>query len=77
MIVVAPSYNKTARPRKAGKLPPVVRLRCDTCPRNHLGKHGGICPRCWEKATEEGRKARRDRVAKSRHNKKQQSQNKP
>jgi hypothetical protein len=71
------SYNKTARLRKAGELPPVVRLKCDTCPRIHRGKYGRICPRCWEKATEEGRKARRDRVAKFRRNKKQQSQDKP
>jgi hypothetical protein len=73
----ASDHNRTYRLRKAGEIPPVVRLNCSHCPRKHRGKHESLCPRCWEQVTEEGRKAKRDRVAKFRHNKKQQSQNKP
>jgi hypothetical protein len=52
------------RQRQAGVIPPVKLLVCETeaCGRRHTGVHGGLCWRCWEQLTPEGRAARAKRV---------------
>ena len=43
------------RERQAERLPPAVRVPCETCPTLHTGKHGALCQRCWLRLTPEGR----------------------
>lgn len=64
------------RERKAGRLPPAVRLTCPACAIVHTGARGRFCSRCWERLTPEGRQYKADRVARSRARKKQ-SQSQP
>jgi hypothetical protein len=49
------------RQRQAGVIPPVKLLVCEACGRRHTGAHGGLCWRCWERLTVEGRNARAKR----------------
>lgn len=62
------------RDRKAGKLPPVVRLECIACGKLHTGARGSHCSRCWEALTPEGRAFRNARVRKSRDTKRKMKQ---
>jgi hypothetical protein len=41
-------------------------LRCSSCGGVHLGRHDGLCSRCWEKITPEGLAAKARRVRDSR-----------
>jgi hypothetical protein len=41
-------------------------LTCSNCGGPHLNRHDGICSRCWESITQEGRDAKAQRVRKSR-----------
>ena len=54
------------RERQAERLPPVVRVPCQTCPTMHTGKYELLCSRCWERLTVEGRAAKALRVRRSR-----------
>jgi hypothetical protein len=54
------------RERQAERLPPAVRVPCETCPTLHTGAHGLKCSRCWERFTSEGRADRAARVARFR-----------
>ena len=58
--------SRRYRERKAGRLPPPTPLICSSCGANHTGIHGDLCSRCWERLTPEGRRAKADRVARSR-----------
>ena len=54
------------RERRAGRLAPAQLLACAACGRNHTGRHGLLCSRCWTALTPEGRADRAARVARSR-----------
>ena len=43
------------RERQAERLPPAVRVPCETCPTMHTGKYGLLCQRCWLRLAPEGR----------------------
>lgn len=60
--------KRRLRARRAGLLPPAVKLACSTpgCATTHDGRHGLRCSRCWERFTVEGRADRAARVARFR-----------
>lgn len=59
------------RQRQSGLLPPVTRLECTACGRQHTGVRGVLCSRCWTALTPDGRADRAARVARSRARRKQ------
>ena len=64
----APARKRRLRARRAGLLPPAVRLACSApgCTTTHTGAHGLLCSRCWERLTPEGRADRAARQARFR-----------
>ena len=64
----AAARKRRLRARRAGLLPPAVKLACSTpdCATIHDGRHGLLCSRCWERLTVEGRADRAARVARFR-----------
>jgi hypothetical protein len=58
--------SRRYRERQAERLPPAVRVPCETCPTRHTGKHGRKCQRCWLRLTPEGRADVAERVRRSR-----------
>ena len=53
------------RERQAERLPPAVRVPCETCPTMHTGKYGLLCQRCWLRLAPEGRAEVSARVQRS------------
>lgn len=68
MALTPAERKRRQRLREAGLLAP---LRCEGCGGPHRGRHGGICRRCWERLTPDGRRDRADRVARAKRAKKQ------
>ena len=58
--------SRRFRARRAGKMPPAVRLICSACGAGRSGRYGEICRRCWERLTPEGRADKAARVARVR-----------
>ena len=62
----AAARKRRLRARRAGLLPPAVRLACEACGGVHTREGCLLCSRCFERLTVEGRADRAARVARFR-----------